>query len=230
MASECPRVHVGGRAARRAGYVRGMARPLPLVAATLGLGALACSSLPGIVTCGPGTTEFEKQCIPAYPQVSCGPGTGLSGTTCIVTPEASLVPDQERIMGDLHGRQVQAPPNPTGLSAWTFSFPTEFHQVVIEKTTEVGDVLQLDTRLQMEDFNNHHRYTFWLTLVYKRQQGLWNVESATLAHVAPGWLTEVPAIPPEGAEVTTPTEGARPLDARPARAPGRPRPQPIRGQ
>jgi len=134
----------------------------------------------------------DHTCIPSYPQVTCAPGTTLSGTTCIVEVVPEVVPNQDRIIADLHGQSVNIPAGPSGLRAWSFSFPTEFHAIVIEKQTEAGDVLQLDTRTQLEDFNNHERYTLWLTVVYRRVSSTWRFESAAVSDSVAGWMDSKP--------------------------------------
>jgi hypothetical protein len=108
------------------------------------------------------------------------------------------------------------------LAGWTFTYPTEFHQVIVERSTAAGDVLQLDLRMQMEDFNNKSRYTFWTTLLYRRLQGAWGFESVTVSEVGGGWRDVRPSV-----ESPEPTPD-RPIDARPARPPGRGPQHPVR--
>lgn len=173
--------------------------PTLLLLAGCGAASLACGALPH-VTCGPGTVEREHQCVIVAPPVTCGPGTILTGepmTGAVCMPEPpppEPVPARERMISDLHGVSVPVR-GEVGIGSWVFTYPTEFHDLQVVGTTQAGDVLQLDTRLQLEDFNTHEHYTFWTTLLYTRELSAWRFESATITASAREWVEVVPVVP-----------------------------------
>lgn len=192
---------------RRLRPAAGVSPSLALLALT-GTLSLACGAFPQL-TCGPGTVERDHQCVLLSAPVNCGPGTVLSGYSCMPEPApVAVVPEKDRIISDLHGLTVPVPGD-LGLGSWMFSYPTEFHALVVEKTTEAGDVLQLDTRVQLEDFNTHAHFTVWMTLLYTRELSAWRFESATITAGVHEWVERLPAPPPVDPP-TVPVAGPQP--------------------
>lgn len=187
-----------------------MRRSAPALAVLALAGGLsfACGAFPTL-TCGPGTGEKGHQCLILAPPITCGPGTVLTGepaTGAVCAPEPpppEPIPGKDRIISDLHGLSVPVRGD-VGIGSWVFSYPTEFHALVVVKATQAQDVLQLDTRLQLQDFNTHEPFTFWTTLLYTRELSAWRFESATITTGVRGWAEAMPTDAPPGAGVTPP--------------------------
>ena len=88
-------------------------------------------------------------------------------------------PGAEQIKADLIGRVVDVPSVRVAVDEWRFASLSEFQEFYIRNKQKVGEVIEYQVNMRLQDLTNRKRYLVDATITYKKSEGKWQIVSVT---------------------------------------------------